>query len=407
MRDVRSDTGTWDVTYDEKADALQLTPTGDITLQPKEEQLVRLTDFDTGGQTLRAIFVAEISGVAGLENLVDAGGSYKRLIACSVHWQKDSLLSLPLQASIDRPGLLVDHDGWKPGNELVLTLLNTADCDWLACPAGSKAKAGDTPSHRFPGGVEFQLELPSAAPTGNQPEAAGSVIDKQMSVDILDGEGWEVVEPGSQQSEKRWIIRTLALDKPRTVLGTQAQAALRIGISGLRALSEGQTFLGVRCVRGCKFGPWSVKLPLLKRTFYETQPGTIVMWSGSITQVPKGWQLCDGSKMPNGKNAPDLRDRFVCGSGLQIPHMNAGDYTRVTISGRTSDVGDHSHTVSFDQREKDSGFGRTDTVVLSNSENKYTTSAEGRHNHSFNFGELPEIRPKWFALAFIIKTGDC
>jgi hypothetical protein len=41
----------------------------------------------------------------------------------------------------------------------------------------------------------------------------------------------------------------------------------------------------------------------------ETVPsGGIIMWSGS--DVPEGWALCDGSD-----GTPDLRNRFVVGSG--------------------------------------------------------------------------------------------
>ena len=43
-------------------------------------------------------------------------------------------------------------------------------------------------------------------------------------------------------------------------------------------------------------GPSLVQLP----------KGVIVMWSGSMEEIPKGWSLCDGSK-----GTPDLRDRFV------------------------------------------------------------------------------------------------
>jgi microcystin-dependent protein len=37
-------------------------------------------------------------------------------------------------------------------------------------------------------------------------------------------------------------------------------------------------------------------------------PGSIIIWNG--TTVPNGWALCDGSK-----NTPDLRGRFILGSG--------------------------------------------------------------------------------------------
>ena len=47
--------------------------------------------------------------------------------------------------------------------------------------------------------------------------------------------------------------------------------------------------------------PWqSVKMPI----------GAIIMWSGLGTEIPTGWQICDGT---NG--TPDLRNRFVVGAG--------------------------------------------------------------------------------------------
>lgn len=41
--------------------------------------------------------------------------------------------------------------------------------------------------------------------------------------------------------------------------------------------------------------------------------GLICMWSGSISGIPSGWYLCDGS---NG--TPDLRDRFIKGAGSGV-----------------------------------------------------------------------------------------
>ncbi|AQT67944.1 hypothetical protein STSP2_01096 [Anaerohalosphaera lusitana] len=38
-------------------------------------------------------------------------------------------------------------------------------------------------------------------------------------------------------------------------------------------------------------------------------PGMIIMWSGLLSDVPRGWSVCDGS---NG--TPDLRNRFVRGA---------------------------------------------------------------------------------------------
>ena len=42
----------------------------------------------------------------------------------------------------------------------------------------------------------------------------------------------------------------------------------------------------------------------------DADVGVISMWGGDLALLPAAWQLCDGT---NG--TPDLRDRFVVGSG--------------------------------------------------------------------------------------------
>src|SRR5690554_1160322 len=42
----------------------------------------------------------------------------------------------------------------------------------------------------------------------------------------------------------------------------------------------------------------------------EVPAGTILPFDGFIADIPEGWVFCDGN---NG--APDLRDRFILGSG--------------------------------------------------------------------------------------------
>ncbi len=60
--------------------------------------------------------------------------------------------------------------------------------------------------------------------------------------------------------------------------------------------------------------------------------GGIIMWSGSIGAIPVGYYLCNGS---NG--TPDLRDRFVVGSGSTYAVGNTGGFTSsVTSSGGTN-----------------------------------------------------------------------
>ena len=58
--------------------------------------------------------------------------------------------------------------------------------------------------------------------------------------------------------------------------------------------------------------------------------GGIIMWSGSISSVPSGYYLCDGS---NG--TPNLKDSFVVGAGNTYAVGNTGGFT----SSVTSNVG--------------------------------------------------------------------
>ncbi|MEI6568945.1 MAG: tail fiber protein [Verrucomicrobiota bacterium] len=74
--------------------------------------------------------------------------------------------------------------------------------------------------------------------------------------------------------------------------------------------------------------------------------GTIVLWSG--TSIPTGWAICDGRTV-NGQATPDLRGRFVlgsgAGSGLTARTLNTtGGEENHTLS--AAEMPSHSHGVS-------------------------------------------------------------
>ena len=62
--------------------------------------------------------------------------------------------------------------------------------------------------------------------------------------------------------------------------------------------------------------------------------GSIILWSGSIVNIPTGWALCNGQN-----STPDLRNRFVVG---------AGDSYAVNATGGSKDaiVVSHTHTAT-------------------------------------------------------------
>jgi len=143
--------------------------------------------------------------------------------------------------------------------------------------------------------------------------------------------------------------------------------------------------------------------------------GVIVMWSGSIGDIPDGWALCDGTD-----ETPDLTDRFIVGAGDSYAVDATGGENAHTLSasemprhmhsysGSTSADGAHSHTVP-------SGGGSSGPRHALSIDTHHTsstvTSPVGNHRHSYsgdtNYqgGDAAhENRPPYYALAYIMKV---
>lgn len=73
--------------------------------------------------------------------------------------------------------------------------------------------------------------------------------------------------------------------------------------------------------------------------------GVIAMWKGSVSSVPAGWALCDGS---NG--TPDLRDKFVVGARSDVGGVatstvaGAATQSGGAVSAGSTSAGGHTHT---------------------------------------------------------------
>lgn len=85
-----------------------------------------------------------------------------------------------------------------------------------------------------------------------------------------------------------------------------------------------------------------------KGTFFDAglAPGLIAMWSGSADRVPAGWKLCDGSD-----GRPDLRDKFVVGSGGAYVAGSTGGCSKVTLT--IGNLPAHKHARLADGTTKD------------------------------------------------------
>jgi microcystin-dependent protein len=171
-------------------------------------------------------------------------------------------------------------------------------------------------------------------------------------------------------------------------------------------------------------------------TGFGTIPvGGIIMWSGST--VPTGWALCDGTTS-NGQQTPDLRGRFIvgsgAGSGLTSRSIgNTGGTETHTLA--TGNLPAHNHTFDVNTGSAGSHFhGYKDIYWMENGgstsplgqdirgsgdtdgnneayETDRNTGSAGDHTHNVNgttssvgSGTAVNHLPPFYALAFIMRV---
>lgn len=117
--------------------------------------------------------------------------------------------------------------------------------------------------------------------------------------------------------------------------------------------------------------------------------GGIIIWSGSESNIPNNWQLCDGT---NG--TPDLRNQFVIG---------AGDTYSVGSSG-----GESEHTLTINEMPRHTHNLR---VYGLSAEGLYTKSSNGSNivgqiatNYTGN-SQPHNNMPPYYALCYIMKIA--
>ena len=145
-----------------------------------------------------------------------------------------------------------------------------------------------------------------------------------------------------------------------------------------------------------------------------TGPGTmplggIIMWSGS--NVPSGWALCDGNN-----NTPDLRGRFVLGSGAgtnltaRTIGQKGGEETHTLT---TNEMPSHIHGVTdpghAHQIYNDDSRGGWNSGAYYASDRKQSTSwsqanSTGISIQSTGSGAPHNTLPPYYVLAYIMRV---
>lgn len=120
--------------------------------------------------------------------------------------------------------------------------------------------------------------------------------------------------------------------------------------------------------------------------------GTVLMWSGEVTSIPKGFALCDGT---NG--TPNLSGKFIAGYDAADSDYNTIGKTggekkhQLTIA----EMPAHSHPFNPGDQNGQSDNANDRAVMLPGNQNRTTGSTGGDQPH--------ENRPPYFTLAYIIK----
>lgn len=142
------------------------------------------------------------------------------------------------------------------------------------------------------------------------------------------------------------------------------------------------------------------------------RPGMVLMWAGSIGSIPTGFLLCNGVGSTTIGGVPDLRDRFIVGSGGSYAQGSVGGSIThshsISVAGTALDVSQlppHSHgspTGSFivgGAGAGDTGGGGTLGSVASTA----SAGSGATHTHGAS-SSVQDSRPPYFALAYIIKV---
>ncbi len=128
--------------------------------------------------------------------------------------------------------------------------------------------------------------------------------------------------------------------------------------------------------------------------------GTIVMFSGSVSEIPPGWAICDGD---NG--TPDLRDRFIKASidsvGPIASELDENNEMTLTTEHLPTLTTNEAYVNTF------SNLVKKTIVEDTTGEDVYVSQSKGgsiKHSHTIEGGNKAiKIEPRAFSLLFIMK----
>lgn len=149
--------------------------------------------------------------------------------------------------------------------------------------------------------------------------------------------------------------------------------------------------------------------------------GSIIMFNGLSSEIPKGWHICDGTE-----GTPNLTGKFIKASNtsgetggkstIQILEENMPRHTHTFVGNQvtTSESGTHTHTIRGKYGKSDNASDRN-CLETGSETDLITTSQSGAHTHTIDMsatqlsyqggGKPIEFEPLYYSLIYIMKTS--
>ena len=149
--------------------------------------------------------------------------------------------------------------------------------------------------------------------------------------------------------------------------------------------------------------------------------GSIIMFNGLASEIPEGWNICDGT---NG--TPNLIGKFIKASStsgetggsdeIQLTIDNLPSHTHTFTGNKlsTSEAGGHTHTFRGKYGLSDNADDR-DVIVTGALTDRITTSENGAHSHTIDMsgsslgntgnGNPLKWEPIYYSLIYIMKIS--
>lgn len=149
--------------------------------------------------------------------------------------------------------------------------------------------------------------------------------------------------------------------------------------------------------------------------------GSIIMFNGLSSEIPKGWHICDGTE-----GTPNLTGKFIKASNtsgetggkstIQILEENMPRHTHTFVGNQvtTSESGAHTHTIRGKYGKSDNASDRN-CLETGSETDLITTSQSGAHTHTIDMsvtqlsyqggGKPIEFEPLYYSLIYIMKTS--